>query len=81
MKIPAKILKIAKKIQNMEIRGAGKTARAGAEALRIMAFESKAPSREKFLAELREVEELLLKTRPTAVSLPNAFRFVIHRVE
>ena len=81
MRVPTEITKIATQIKNMEIRGAGKIARSSAEALRIMALKTKASSRDKFLAELHEIERLLLNTRPTSVSLPNALRFILYRVE
>lgn len=65
----------------MELRGAGRIASSAADALLIIARESKARSPSKFIDELEATTRLLLKTRPTAVSLPNAIRFIMHRVK
>jgi ribose 1,5-bisphosphate isomerase len=72
----AGIKQIAKDIQTMRIRGAGRIARAAAGALRIAAKTSKAKTPTEFMRELDRVSSLLLATRPTAVSLPNAIKFV-----
>jgi ribose 1,5-bisphosphate isomerase len=71
----------AEKIARMEIRGAGKIARAAAEALRKCAERSEANTSTEFLKELEESGEILIKARPTAVSLPNAVRFVLYRAQ
>jgi ribose 1,5-bisphosphate isomerase len=71
----------AEKIRSMEIRGAGKVGRSAASALRICAESSKARSAEEFLKELEKAGEILISARPSAVSLPNAVRFVLHRVK
>lgn len=60
----------------MRIRGAGRIAKAAARALKITAKTSKAKTPTEFTRELDRVSSLLLATRPTAVSLPNAVRFV-----
>jgi len=72
----AGIKQIAKDIQTMRIRGAGRIARAAAGALRIASKTSKAKTPTEFMRELDRVSSLLLATRPTAVSLPNAIKFV-----
>lgn len=72
---------IAKKIETMEIRGAGKIARAAARGLKLTAEKSKAGTTEEFTNELEEASEVLLNTRPTAVSLANAVRHVTGEVE
>lgn len=72
--------RVAKKIAKMEIRGAGKIARSAAGALKLCAERSKARGANEFLKELEEAGEVLIKARPSAVSLPNAVRFVVHRV-
>jgi ribose 1,5-bisphosphate isomerase len=72
----AGIKQIAKDIQTMRIRGAGRIARAVAGALRIAAKTSKAKTPTEFMRELDRVSSLLLATRPTAVSLPNAIKLV-----
>jgi len=71
-----KLRKIALDIETMRIRGAGKIARATARALQIVARESKAKNSKEFLKEIKTASEVLLKTRPTAVSLSNAVRYV-----
>jgi ribose 1,5-bisphosphate isomerase len=78
--IPQKVLEIAKDIKEMRIRGAGKIARAAAEALEIAATQY-AGEDDKFREYMREIGRLLIKTRPTAVSLPNAVFFVLTRMD
>jgi ribose 1,5-bisphosphate isomerase len=70
----------ASKIASMEIRGAGKIARSAARALKSCAEASKAKNREEFLEELENSGMVLISARPTAVSLPNAVRFILNRV-
>ena len=67
----------AEKIKSMEIRGAGRIARAAAEALRTQALGSKASITAVFADEMERAAELLVSTRPTAVSLPNAVHMVM----
>lgn len=67
----------AKKIRTMEIRGAGAIARAAASALKEYALSLKTNSLSDFNREMEKAAQILLKTRPTAVSLPNAVRFVM----
>ena len=74
-----KVKEIAEGIKNMEIRGAGRIARAAANAL-IRFAENFEGNREEFLAELEKVKDYLLSTRPTAVSLKNAVYYVINRL-
>ena len=64
----------------MEVRGAATIADAVAEALRVQATESDAAAPEEFRAGMRAAARRLLDTRPTAVSLPNALRFVLGRL-
>jgi ribose 1,5-bisphosphate isomerase len=45
-----------------------------------VARQSKAKDVEAFVEELTEAARFLLQTRPTAVSLPNGIRYVMHRV-
>ena len=78
--LPADARKIAEDIRNMRVRGAGLIARSAVEALQITAQESTARSVDEFLDELTEAAHFLLQTRPTAVSLPNGVRYVMHRV-
>jgi len=72
----AEVRRIADDIRTMRIRGAGRIARAAAKALKITAKATKARTPAEFIKELDRVSKLLLGTRPTAVSLPNAIRFV-----
>ncbi|MDO9325005.1 MAG: ribose 1,5-bisphosphate isomerase [Methanoregula sp.] len=67
----------AEKIKSMEIRGAGRIARAAAEALKNQALGSKALITAAFVDEMERAAELLVATRPTAVSLPNAVHMVM----
>lgn len=73
----AEVKQIAQDIRTMRVRGAGRIARAAAEALKIAAKTSRAKTSSEFMKELDRVASLLLATRPTAVSLPNAVRFVM----
>ena len=82
MRIPDEVLKIADDIRTMRIRGAGKIARAAAEALKIAAEKYDGPASEDvFRKYMAHVAETLLATRPTAVSLPNAILYVMHSLE
>lgn len=80
MKLPEEADRIADDIRSMRIRGAGLIARSAVEALQIVAQESKANDVESFVNELTDAAKTLLQTRPTAVSLPNGIRYVMHRV-
>ena len=64
-------------IATMEIRGAATIAGAAAEALATEAEEIDATDPSAFEAEMRAAARHLHDTRPTAVSLPNALRFVL----
>lgn len=67
----------AEKIKKMEIRGAGRIARAAVAALK--AHSEIAPSRDlsEYRKEMVTAADLLIATRPTAVSLPNAVHLVM----
>jgi ribose 1,5-bisphosphate isomerase len=67
----------AEKIKCMEIRGAGRIARAAAEALKNEALGSEATMTAAFTGEMDRAAALLVATRPTAVSLPNAVHMVM----
>jgi ribose 1,5-bisphosphate isomerase len=82
--VPAEVKRIAQDIKTMRVRGAGRIARAAALALKIAAEKSKAKAARDFLTEIKQASNFLVSTRPTAVSLPNAVRYVttgIHSVE
>lgn len=77
--MPTKLLSLeetAEKIRTMEICGAGRIARAAA-ALRTHAETLTTSSLEEFSREMQRAADLLTNTRPTAVSLPNAVRYVM----
>ena len=82
LKNPAytRVLRIAEDIKAMRIRGAGEIARSAVEALLITAENSKASNTKEFVEEIEETARTMMRTRPTAVSLPNGIRYVIHRV-
>jgi ribose 1,5-bisphosphate isomerase len=66
------VTETADKIKRMEIRGAGRIARAAAQALRDHAQQHSGRDIGAFRREMLEAAALLASTRPTAVSLPNA---------
>ena len=73
------VVETADDIAEMEIRGAATIARAAARALRTQAVESDASDVETLRGELKAAARRLYATRPTAVSLPNALRYVLER--
>lgn len=79
MDINSYVNNLAKDIKTMKVRGAGKIARRAVEALKITARHSKARNVNNLILELEKVACVLLRTRPTAVSLPNGIRYVMHR--
>jgi ribose 1,5-bisphosphate isomerase len=81
MKNPAhaQILGIAEDIKAMRIRGAGEIARSAVNALLLTAQSSQTDNPNDLVQEIEETARLMMRTRPTAVSLPNAVRYVVHR--
>lgn len=78
MNVPQKTLQIANEIKTMKIRGAGKIARAVAEAIKIAAMEyNGVQSLDEFKKYMINIAKILLSTRPSAVSLPNALTYVL----
>ena len=82
----ATVTETAEKIATMEIRGAATIASAAAEALAAQARtaaeeEPAASDPDAFRASMRAAARDLRETRPTAVSLPNALRYVLQRME
>ncbi|SFR30703.1 ribose 1,5-bisphosphate isomerase [Halorubrum sodomense] len=80
------VREIAESIATMEIRGAATIASAAAEALAAQAeaaAEADATGSDPaaFRASMRAAARTLRETRPTAVSLPNALRYVLQRME
>ncbi len=64
----------AQKIESMEIRGAGRIAVAASNAIKIYVENLNVSSMEEFKNEINQVRSVLINTRPTAVSLPNAVK-------
>ena len=82
MAVPREVYETAKAIREMRIRGAGRIARAAASAMRAAAEKYQGPRRlEVFKSYMDLVAQILVKTRPTAVSLPNAVAYVMMRLE
>ncbi|MGQ9759163.1 MAG: ribose 1,5-bisphosphate isomerase [Candidatus Methanomethylicaceae archaeon] len=77
---PEELTRLAEDIRMMRIRGAAEIARAAAEGLAIAAINIKTDTPQKYIEELNNAYRLLLATRPTAVSLPNVLKYVMHRV-
>jgi ribose 1,5-bisphosphate isomerase len=75
------VTETAEKIKSMEIRGAGRIAREAAEALRRHATEVRNEDLRFFQHEMDAAAQILIATRPTAVSLPNAVHIVMSGLE
>jgi ribose 1,5-bisphosphate isomerase len=71
------VTETADKIKRMEIRGAGRIARAAAQALRDHAASLSTQDTGTFRREMQTAADVLVATRPTAVSLPNAVHIVM----
>ena len=71
----------AASIKSMEIRGAGRIARAAVEALADYARNLEVSDADAFKREMQKAAEILMETRPTAVSLPNAVRYVMRALD
>lgn len=69
----------AEAIRSMEIRGAGRIARAGVRALCEIA-EAHSGDRESLLKDLDDAKEQILSSRPTAISLWNGVQSAMHGV-
>ncbi len=70
------VIETAERIRSMDIRGAGRIATAAAASLKDYASTIKAKNLDEFNAQIKQAADLLLNTRPTAVSLSNAIRIV-----
>jgi len=75
------VKEIASAIRTMKIRGAGEIARSATQGLLITAQKSAARDSDVFVKEIELAARILLNTRPTAVSLPNAIRYVVRKVQ
>jgi len=67
----------ARKIKSMEIRGAGRIARTAAGELLEYSQRISGNDLNEFNKKMKFAAEMLVGTRPTAVSLPNAVRAVM----
>ncbi|CAI49692.1 ribose-1,5-bisphosphate isomerase [Natronomonas pharaonis DSM 2160] len=67
----------ARRIAEMEVRGAASIADAAAAALGTQAATAESETPEAFRRTMRAAARRLYETRPTAVSLPNALRYVL----
>ncbi|SFR45231.1 ribose 1,5-bisphosphate isomerase [Halogeometricum limi] len=76
-RVVSEVRRTADAIGSMEVRGAATIADAAAAALRAQAEQSDATTAADLRAELRAAARTLDDTRPTAVSLPNALRYVL----
>lgn len=77
---PEELMRIAEDIKAMRIRGAAEIGRAAADGLVAAASNIKTDDPQEYIEQLNAAYKLLLSTRPTAVSLPNALKYVMHRV-
>jgi len=75
------VAETARAIATMETRGAATIADAAASALATQARETDAEDPSAFRERMRTAARVLYDTRPTAVSLPNALRFVLQGME
>lgn len=66
----------AEKIRSMEIRGAGRIARAAARALLEHSRSAGLSDLHQYCLDMERAADLLISTRPTAVSLPNAVNLI-----
>lgn len=76
-----KVQSIADRIRRLELKGARKVAIASVQALKTLAEETKADSRQEFMDELSKARETLFASRPTEPFMRNAVRFVMSQVE
>jgi len=75
-----RVAEVADAIAEMDVRGAATIAEAAATALRAQAEATEAADPAAFRDQQRAAARHLLDTRPTAVSLPNALRYVLNRM-
>ena len=76
MSVPAEIYRVADLIKSMRVRGAGRIARTAAYAMKVAALKYSGNDVNGFKSYMRKVAQVLGSTRPTAVALHNALRYV-----
>jgi ribose 1,5-bisphosphate isomerase len=81
MDVHPDVERTAESIATMETRGAAAIADAAAAALATQAREGEAADPAEFRAGMRAAARRLRETRPTAVSLPNALRYVLRGMQ
>jgi ribose 1,5-bisphosphate isomerase len=77
MEIRMNVDDTVKAIKDMEIRGAGRIARAGAAAIGDMARSQKWKNIDEMRSDIKTAKDKLLASRPTAVSLLNGIQFTL----
>lgn len=77
------VMKMAIDIEKMKVRGASMITKYALESIRKDSKKILETSRneEEFLENFETIKESLLKTRPTAVALPNALKFIERKLE
>jgi ribose 1,5-bisphosphate isomerase len=74
------VREIGERIKEMDIRGATEIAQSASLGMKTEAEKSIATTPQEFMAHMKEAALFLLNTRPTAVSLPNAIRYILSRL-
>lgn len=74
------LTKAVEDISSMRVRGAGRIARTASRALQEYGASLDCQTLAEFTEKMNDAAEMLCKTRPTAVSLPNAVRYVMQGV-
>ena len=80
MEVPSEVNRIAWLIKTMRVRGAARIARAAAYAMKVAALSYKGGSLGDYISYMKSNASVLTSTRPSAVSLHNAVRYVMNRV-
>jgi len=81
VEVPREVYRIAFLIKSMRVRGAGRIARTAAYAMKLAAQMYKGGDPKDFEEYMKTVADVIGSTRPTAVSLHNALRYVLNRVK
>lgn len=71
----------ARDIESMKIRGAGRIARAGVEAMKHHALSYKGSDLGGFQKEMQEARDVVVNSRPTAISLWNGLQSALKGLE
>lgn len=79
--VRSRIGEVERGISSMEIRGAGKIAKAASKALNDFAQEWEGRDGTQLIGDLKKAARILMSTRPTAVSLRNSILLTLNGVE